>query len=98
MNDADISLYSTVAVILVLAVFLLFTARKQGSSPVSPLLGISIGLFLGGLLYRDTRFVGGGLFAAAVLLAIADQFIRLKRKSSPPARRSGEKAKKGGKK
>ena len=81
MSDADISLYSTFAIVAVLAVFLLVTYGKSKHAPVSPMLGIAIGFFLGGLLYRDTRFVGGGLFTAAVLLAIVDQFIRLKKKT-----------------
>jgi hypothetical protein len=89
MSDTDISLYSTIAVIVVLAVFLLVMSRRSGGGPISPMVGIAIGFFLGGLLYRDTRFVGGGLLTAAVLLAIVDQFFRLKKKAAAPDVKSG---------
>jgi hypothetical protein len=66
----------SIVVLLVIAVLLVLVGRKRRESRLTPLSGLAFAFVVAGTLFGGNRFIGYGLMAVGVLLAIADMFSR----------------------
>ena len=74
MNVLQAYIALSIVVLLVIAVLPVLVGRKRRESRLTPLSGLAFAFVAAGTLFGGNRFVGYGLMAVGVLLAVADIF------------------------
>jgi uncharacterized membrane protein len=69
----------SIAALAVVAVLLIVANRKKKQKRLSPLVGLSFGLIIAGIIFGDDRLIGYCLIAAGVVLAVADAIAKLRK-------------------
>lgn len=80
MNASQAYIAISIGVLLLIALFIFFTGRKETERGLNPLAGLAFGFVLAGILFGEERLIGYSLLGIGVVLALIDIFIRLKRR------------------
>ena len=76
MDASQIWITVSLAILAVVAL-LVFRAGKTGKqNRLTPLAGLAFGCIVAGLVFGDERWLGYGLFAVGVILAVVDMVRR----------------------
>jgi len=85
MNPSQIYIAISIVVLAIIALLVFFVRKNKKEKKLTPLAGLSFGLILAGIIYistnfGDSRLVYYGLMGAAVVLAVIDIVLKLKKK------------------
>ena len=78
MNTSQIYIAVSIAVLALIALFVLFRGRSRKENRLTPLAGLALGFILAGIIFGDDRVIGYGLLGIGVILAVADIFRKSK--------------------
>jgi len=78
MNVSQGYIALSIVVLLVIAVLLVWVGRHRRESRLTPLAGLAFAFVVAGALFGSNRFIGYGLMAVGVLLALVDLYRRKK--------------------
>jgi hypothetical protein len=78
MNVCVIYIAVSIIVLAIIAVVALLLSRRKGDFKLTPLMGLSWGFVMAGIVFGDGRLVGYGLLGVGVVLAIVDVVQRLR--------------------
>lgn len=68
------------AIIAFLLFFLNKTKKSKNNKKLTPLAGLAFGFIIAGIVFGDSKFLGYGLIAAGVILAVIDMILKLRKK------------------
>lgn len=80
MNTSLGSSVLSILLIIIFALLVFFVSNTRNKNRLSPLAGLAFGFILAGIYFRDNRYLGYGLIAVGVILAVIDIFSRPKAK------------------
>ena len=66
----------TIVVLALAATLAFLTGRQKAQNRLTPLAGLAFSCIIAGIIFGEDRYVGYGLMAVGVILAIADMFHR----------------------
>jgi hypothetical protein len=69
-----------IAILVIVALLVYFTARNQKMARLSPLAGLAFGFILAGLIFGENRWFGYGLLGIGLVLAVIDMIQKWKKK------------------
>jgi len=74
MNISQAYILTSIVVLAILVLLIIFVARGQQRKPLTPLAGLSFGFVLAGIVFGENRILGYSLIGIGVLLAVIDIF------------------------
>jgi hypothetical protein len=72
MEASQIWILISLAVLAAVALLIFRAGRAGKQNRLTPLAGLAFGFIMAGLVFGDERWLGYGLFAAGVILAVVD--------------------------
>lgn len=78
MNTTYIAI--SIIVLVLVAMLVYISGRKGTAKPLSPLAGLAFGFILAGLFFGQDKWLGYGLLAIGVILAVIDMVKKSKQK------------------
>jgi len=78
MNTSQIYIAVSIAVLALIALFVLFRGKSRKQNRLTPLAGLALGFILAGSIFGDDRVIGYSLLGIGVILAVADIFRKSK--------------------
>jgi hypothetical protein len=80
MNTSQIYIAISIAVLAVIALFVVFKGKSRKENRLTPLAGLAFGFVLAGIIFGRDRLIGYSLLGIGVILAVIDIFKKLKNK------------------
>lgn len=74
MNTSQAYIAIAIASLAVVALIVFVIRRNRQKNRFSPLASLAFGFVLAGILFGENRFIGYGLMAGGVILAVVDIF------------------------
>jgi hypothetical protein len=68
----------SIVVLLVVILLVFFIRGRQRTNRLSTLAGLAFAFIIAGIIFGENRFLGYGLMAVGVILAVADIFVKSK--------------------
>ena len=78
MVTSQVYIIISIFVLLCVGLLVYILSKRKNKYKLTPLAGIALGFILVGLFFVDDRFIGYGLLAIGVMLAVIDIYIRSK--------------------
>ena len=74
MNTSQAYIAIAIASLVVVVLIAFVIRRNRQENRLSPLASLAFGFILAGILFGENRFIGYGLMAGGVILAVVDIF------------------------
>ncbi|MGD8398741.1 MAG: hypothetical protein PVG11_07780 [Anaerolineae bacterium] len=78
MNLSVVYIAVSIVVLVIIAIVAFLLSRRGGDFKLTPLMGLSWGFVMAGIVFGDDRLIGYGLLGVGVVLAIVDVIRRLR--------------------
>jgi hypothetical protein len=76
MDASQVWIVASLAVLAAVALLVFRAGRAGKRNRLTPLAGLALGFVMAGLVFGDDRWLGYGLFAIGVILAVVDMVKR----------------------
>ena len=72
MDASQVWILATLVVLAIVALLVILAGRAGTQKRLTPLAGLAFGCIVAGIVFGDERWLGYGLFAVGVTLAVID--------------------------
>jgi hypothetical protein len=76
----NIQIYVAIGVLVIIAVLFFLVGRNRSENRLTSLAGLAFGFILAGIVFGSNQFLGYGLLAIGVILAVVDIINKAKSK------------------
>ncbi len=80
MEVSQIYIIIAIVTLAIIALLVIFVWKNKKKNKLTPLTGLAFGFIIAGILFTDSRWLAYGFFGAAIVLAVIDMIMKMKKK------------------
>ncbi|MFH1503158.1 MAG: hypothetical protein ABIE36_00680 [Candidatus Diapherotrites archaeon] len=79
MEMSQIYVIIAIVVLAIIALLVFFSSKNKKKNKFTPLTGLAFGFIIAGIAFVDNRWLGYSFFGAAIVLAVIDMVLKMKK-------------------